>query len=318
MSNTAALRLFPARDSDYGYSPNLVGGHISNTVSAGVIGATIGGAAPGGGTPQHNAVTGRFGTVGGGLKNQAGDNDGNPATGAFATVSGGIDNTAGGMASMIPGGTENRATGNFSFAAGYGANAVHHGAFVWADSTGSPFSSEADNQFIVRATGGVKFISGLLPLTGVQLDPGSGSWTTASSQALKANFADVDPKEVLAGVMRLPVRTWNYRAQDPSVRHMGPTAEDFKATFGLGDSPAHITAVDADGVPLAAIQGLGQTVDELRAENRELRGRLRRLERRLEALEATGRPERGPGLVLAMAGGAVGVGLGFWAGRRPC
>ncbi len=318
VSNTAALRLIPARDSDYGYSPNLVGGHISNTVSAGAVGATIGGggAAPGGGNPQHNAVTGRFGTVGGGLKNQAGDNDGNPATGAFATVSGGLDNVASGMAAIIPGGTENRAAGNFSLAAGYGANAVHNGAFVWADSAGSAFSSEADNQFIVRATGGVKFITGLSPVVGVQVDPGSGTWTTASSQALKANFAEVDPKEVLAGVMRLPVRTWNYRSQDPSVRHLGPTAEDFRAVFGLGDSPAHIATVDADGVALAAIQGLGQTADELRAENRELRDRLRRLESRLDALEATGWSPSGPGIFVLLAAGVAGIGLGFALGRR--
>jgi hypothetical protein len=316
VSSTAALRLIPARDSDYGYSPNLVGGHISNTVGAGVIGAAIGGggAGPGGGNPQHNAVTDRFGTVAGGMMNRAGNNDADPKNAAFATVGGGIDNIASGMASMVPGGTENRATGNFSFAAGYGANANHNGAFVWADSTGSAFSSEADNQFIARATGGVKFVTGLSPVTGVQVDPGSGTWSSASSQALKANFADVDPREVLAGVMRLPVRTWSYRAQDPSVRHMGPTAEDFRAAFGLGDSPAHIATVDADGVALAAIQGLGQTVDELRAENRALKDRLERLEDRLNAREQPGPAGGGLGAVIAALG--AGIGLGFLAGRR--
>lgn len=318
VSNSAALRLIPARDSDYGYSPNLVGGHISNTVGAGVIGATIGGggAGPGGSMLQHNAVTDRFGTVAGGMMNRAGNNDADPKNAAFATVSGGIDNIASGMASMVPGGTENRAAGNFSFAAGYGANANHNGAFVWADATGSAFSSDADNQFIARTTGGVKFITGLSPVTGVQVDPGSGSWATASSQALKANFADVDPREVLAGVMRLPVRTWSYRAQDPSVRHMGPTAEDFRAAFGLGDSPAHIATVDADGVALAAIQGLGQTTDELRAENQKLRERLDRLEDRLEALEVGGQSTARPDILLAVAAGVAGLGLGFLGGRR--
>ncbi|MER3448574.1 MAG: hypothetical protein C4315_02005 [Chloroflexota bacterium] len=252
--------------------------------------------------------------MGGGMMNRAGNGDTAPENAAFATVAGGLDNVASGMAAMVPGGTENRAAGNFSFAAGYGANADHRGAFVWADSNGSAFHSETDNQFIVRSTGGVKFVTGLSPVTGVKVDPGSGTWDTASSQALKANFVDVDPKQVLAALRTLPVRTWNYRAQDPSVRHLGPTAEDFRAAFGLGDSPAHISTVDADGVAFAAIQGLGQTVDELRAENHELKERLGRLEARLDALESSGRG--GPGTLAVAAAGVAGLGLGLLLGRR--
>ena len=37
---------------------------------------------------------------------------------------------------------------------------------------------------------------------------------------------------------------------------MGPTAQDFYAAFGLGEDERHISTVDADGVALAAIQGL--------------------------------------------------------------
>ena len=48
-------------------------------------------------------------------------------------------------------------TDNDSFAAGQGAQADHPGAFVWADSTGDSLASTADNQFLVRATGGVAF-----------------------------------------------------------------------------------------------------------------------------------------------------------------
>ncbi len=48
-------------------------------------------------------------------------------------------------------------TDNDSFAAGQGAQADHHGAFVWADSTGDPLASTADDEFRVRATGGVNF-----------------------------------------------------------------------------------------------------------------------------------------------------------------
>ena len=44
--------------------------------------------------------------------------------------------------------------------------------------------------------------------------------------------------------------------EDDEVRHMGPTAQDFRATFGLGQSELSIGTVDADGVALVAAQAL--------------------------------------------------------------
>ena len=45
-------------------------------------------------------------------------------------------------------------------AAGRGAHADHNGVFAWVDSTGiAPFASTGDNQFIVRAVGGI-YLSG--------------------------------------------------------------------------------------------------------------------------------------------------------------
>jgi Skp family chaperone for outer membrane proteins len=77
---------------------------------------------------------------------------------------------------------------------------------------------------------------------------------------------------------------------------MGPMAQDFHAAFGLGSDDKHIATVDADGVALAAIQGLNQKVEsarrqtesrlqELEAENHALRQRLERLERLLSQQE---------------------------------
>jgi flagellar biosynthesis/type III secretory pathway protein FliH len=42
---------------------------------------------------------------------------------------------------------------------------------------------------------------------------------------------------------------------------MGPTAQDFQAAFGLGSDEQCIGTVDADGVALAAIQGLNEKVE---------------------------------------------------------
>jgi len=55
----------------------------------------------------------------------------------------------------VPGGADNIASGTYSFAAGQQAQALHQGAFVWADSQNAAFSSTANDQFLVRAAGGV-------------------------------------------------------------------------------------------------------------------------------------------------------------------
>ena len=101
----------------------------------------------------------------------------------------------------------------------------------------------------------------------------------SSDRAKKANFAAVNPREVLARVVSLPIETWNYLSQGPSVRHIGPMAQDFHRAFGVGEDDTHINMVDANGVALAAIQGLYQLVQE-----QELQ--LTVLEARLAALEA--------------------------------
>lgn len=55
----------------------------------------------------------------------------------------------------MPGGYGNIAGGDHSFAAGSNAKANHQGAFVWGDSTNADFASTANNQFLIRSTGGV-------------------------------------------------------------------------------------------------------------------------------------------------------------------
>jgi hypothetical protein len=67
---------------------------------------------------------------------------------------------------------------------------------------------------------------------------------------------------VLRKLAAIPVSTWNYKTQDTSIRHIGPMAQDFAAAFGVGEDDLHITTIDADGVSLAAIQGLYQIVQD--------------------------------------------------------
>jgi len=111
----------------------------------------------------------------------------------------------------------------------------------------------------------------------------TGTITPNSDRNLKTDFAPVDSSEVLAKVAALPIQQWRFKTEDPAVKHVGPMAQDFRAAFGLGEKPTAIATVDADGVALAAIQGLNQELEQMKAENAELKARLERLEQLLEA-----------------------------------
>ncbi len=162
VNNGRALRITPNVES-----PILVGGYSSNTASNQADGAVIAG---GGSIIAPNRVTDSYGVIGGGRANRAGDADidmddaaygvigggyGNIVTGKHNVISGGDDNRGGGNYSSVPGGQENWAYGDYSLAAGRRAHAVHPGAFVWADSLDANFTSTRDDQFLIRAAGGV-------------------------------------------------------------------------------------------------------------------------------------------------------------------
>lgn len=164
---------------------NVLGGSEVNSISPGIYGATIvgGGQDYVSGSDYPNTVTNNFGTVVGGALNRAdgfsfvGGGYNNKATEFYSTivggtfneatnnqtfVGGGIRNIASGWGATIPGGSHNTAAGDFSFAAGVNAQALHTGSFVWADSQGADFASTGNNQFMVRAGGGIFLLSGFV------------------------------------------------------------------------------------------------------------------------------------------------------------
>jgi hypothetical protein len=103
-----------------------------------------------------------------------------------------------------------------------------------------------------------------------------------SDRAAKANFGSVDPADMLERVRSLPVTTWNYRSDDPTVRHIGPMAQDFAAAFGVGSNDRTIHPIDGQGVALAAIQGLADQVAALQLEQQRLLEQLSALEARCQ------------------------------------
>ncbi|MFB0537340.1 MAG: tail fiber domain-containing protein [Anaerolineae bacterium] len=112
-----------------------------------------------------------------------------------------------------------------------------------------------------------------------------GSLTELSDANAKENLAAVDGEDVLARLAEVPITTWSFKADDPSVRHMGPTAQDFYAAFGLGQDERHIAPLDTNGVALAGVQELYQMVQEKDAQIAQLQQQNAELEERLEALE---------------------------------
>ena len=226
----------------------------------------------GGGNENH--ANGNFATVAGGDENgtsaaaatiSGGQN--NTASGFGAAVGGGANNVASGNYATVPGGRDNTAAGIASFAAGQRATvaAAHDGAMLFADFLGFDFNSAAANEFAVRATGGVRFVSAVSggnPSAGVTLAPGGGSFSSLSDRNAKENVEEVDTQEVLQQLAAMPVATWNYKTQDEDIRHMGPMAQDFYAAFGVGEDETRISTIDADGIALAAIQGLYEIVQE--------------------------------------------------------
>ena len=195
-----------------------------------------------------------------------------------------------------------------TFSAGLWANANHNGAFVWADSQAANFASERIDQFRARANGGVRFdinaahwinlytfldtgfvVKVIDTSTGAYLTAG-GSWVNNSDRASKENVQPVNGQKILDALAALPISSWNYRNEHAGSRHIGPMAQDFHAAFGLnGLDDKHVATIDADGVALAAIQGLNEKsevrsqksehrIQKLEAENTELKARLEKLE----------------------------------------
>jgi len=307
---------------------STVGGGYSNTASG--TASTVGGG-------SFNTASGPWGTVGGGYQNTSsgadstvGGGSDNTASGDASTVSGGNSNTASGNSSTVGGGFNNCAGGSTSWAGGSRAKvrpasdpggtgpcsglssypnngSGDQGTFVWADSQNDNFVSTGPNQFLVRAAGGMAINTNTpAPNTALTVNGSvqAQAFNVVSDRAAKTAFAPVDVGRILAAVLQLPITSWSYR-NEPTVRHLGPVAQDFYQAFGLGDSDRTISTVDANGVALAAIQGLNSKLEaerdalqakleaenaalvaKLEAENAELRAAQERLAAELAELRA--------------------------------
>lgn len=302
VNQRTALRLEPGSN---GEQPNVIGGDASQKVDTSDYGVFIGGGAEQqvgsksffvsivGGQANHIGSGSSYATIGGGTSNEIDD------SATASVIAGGSGNRIKGSATYgtIAGGSGNEVSANYGFAAGRRARANHSGAFVWGDSTDSQVSSTTADQFVVRASGGVKFYSNSGTSSGVSLSAGGGSWSSVSDRAQKKDFEEVDTVAILEQLQAIPILRWLYQWEESgSSKHLGPVAQDFKPAFYPGRDETSISTLEFDGVALAAIQGLNQKVEALRAENERLAAQNRALAqqqveilRRLDSLESSSR-----------------------------
>ena len=210
----------------------------------------------------------------------------------------GVSNTASGGGSTALGtlttasGVFSTALGIWTIASGVGSTAIGsfastngmEGSFVYGDySTQSNVEAAANNQFVVRASGGFRFRTAADLGTGCDLPAGSGVFACTSSRQAKDSVRAVDVDTVLARLRAVPVTSWSYMGET-GVRHMGPFAEDFHAAFALGVDNTSIGLLDIDGVNLAAIQALDARTQRLQEENAAIKAELAALRQAMVAL----------------------------------
>ena len=243
-------------------------GHISTAMGQNTLASNQAATALG----QFTVASGGASTALGGFTTASGGNS--LATGANTTASGEISTAIG---------WQTIASGDRSIAMGSNASTDSKGGtFVYGDlSSNSLVTPSGVNQFVVRAAGGTIFYSNSDLTAGASLAPGAGAWANMSDVNRKEHFREVDGEEVLGKIAQMPIREWNYKAQDASIRHLGPTAQDFRAAFGLGESDTTITTTDIDGINLLAVQALerrtrdqAREIEALRAELAALRAEI--------------------------------------------
>ena len=105
-----------------------------------------------------------------------------------------------------------------------------------------------------------------------------GILTENSDVNSKQDIVPVDGGNILEKLRSLEISEWSYK-DAPSDRHVGPMAQDFYTTFGLGHSDTGIATLDSSGIALAAIKALIE-------ENTSLKERLSVLENQQAEMQA--------------------------------
>jgi hypothetical protein len=158
------------------------------------------------------------------------------------------------------------ASGNYSTAIGVdvSTNSKAGSCIIGDVSTLTVANSSLDNQMTMRFNGGYILYSNAGLTTGVHMNAGVSGWTNICDRNKKQSFRPVDGEELLKKIRTIPITEWSYKGADPSIRYIGPMAQDFYAAFHLGGKDSlGINSISIDGVNMAAIQALEKRTSEL-------------------------------------------------------
>jgi hypothetical protein len=320
-------------DSSFAVSNSGAGLFRVNVDAGALFGGVYDGDASGTGIPAEGAGTRMFwyprkaafraGGIAGTQWDAANIGDYSVAIGQDVRASGsngvafGLRSTAAQQSSFAVG-EDNTASGAASVALGYHAHTnARQGSFVFSDrSSVDSLRAGVNHSASWRVSGGFRIFTASNLSTGVTIQSGAVASNWGQSNAViststgaylgtdgvfhdvsdvnrKRNFLDVSPEVILQKLKTLPIKSWSYKTDPDDVRHFGPTAQDFHATFGLGSDPLTIGGVDAQGVALAGVQALERRTTELKDEVAQTRQLVEILMRersemiaRIEKLEA--------------------------------
>jgi hypothetical protein len=156
--------------------------------------------------------------------------------------------------------THNTDTALFVETAGNG-NAFHaetHGAETASAAEGYDYSSIGGTGVFGYSLNGTaaEFVHGSGGNNSCRFDGGSSGWICTAAAAMMDNRAPVDFDTLLGRLAAMPIAYFTTKGAAKPGRELGPSAEDFRAAFGLGRDGKSIAEGNASGVALAAAQGL--------------------------------------------------------------
>ncbi len=92
----------------------------------------------------------------------------------------------------------------------------------------------------------------------------TAAYLGACSKDYKENYTQLDEKQIAEKMEGLPVEMWNYKGD--GISHIGPYAEDFKETFGVGDGKT-INLMDMMSIMWITIQEQRKRINKLEAQD---------------------------------------------------
>ena len=195
------------------------------------------------------------------------------------------------------GGDITHANSDRNIVIGYGAKISSNvdESMVISSDWGASVDVTSSNKFLAHFDNGFDFCTGNTadPCSTKMTISSTGNAAITSDKNKKTRFEKVDPEEFVNRFFDLDIFWWNYKTDlEDKDRHVGPMAQDFKKAFGTYGKETMISQMDMRGVNMLGIKGLAiknrklaGEVEELRAENDDLRVRLERIESILEKLD---------------------------------